>query len=218
VSSTRTVSRRTLWEEGRHPGRLVRTLTATVLLAVALVDTMVFGRLTLLFDIVFVGTCVAAALAVRPRDFFIVGVLPPLSMLVIVAILAALNRVAVAEPGDGLVQATVSGLAHRAGALVVGYTLTLAILALRQVAYRNAGTIRSGARRSGAVSRSRSASRAEASGSSRHVAPAPAAHPTMVSPARSTTTSGAPPSDSRPAGSSPMPVQRPAQERIRNAR
>jgi hypothetical protein len=146
VSSTHAAPRRTLWEEGRHPGRLVRTLTATVLLAVALADTLVFDRLTLLFDITFVLTCVAAALAVRPRDFFIVGVLPPLSMLVIVAILAGTKRVAVADPGDGPVQATVSGLAHHAGALVVGYSLTLAILLLRQVAHRNAGTIRAGAR------------------------------------------------------------------------
>lgn len=146
VSSARTAPRRTLWEEGRHPGRLVRTLTATVLLAVALGDTVTFDRLTLLFDLAFVLTCVAAALAVRPRDFFMIGVLPPLSMLVIVAILATFERTAVAEPGDGLVQATVSGLAHHAGALVVGYALTLAILALRQVAARNAGTIRSGAR------------------------------------------------------------------------
>ena len=37
----------------------------------------------------------------------------------------------------------VSGLAHHAGSLVVGYALTLGILALRQVALRNAGAIRS---------------------------------------------------------------------------
>lgn len=125
----------------------MRTIAATVLLAVALVDTAVFDRLTVAFDVAFVLTCVAAALAVRPRDFFVVGVLPPLSMLVIVLVLALFDRAAVAEPTDGLAQATVSGLAHHAGALVVGYTLTLAVLALRQVAYRNAGTIRSGARR-----------------------------------------------------------------------
>ncbi len=124
----------------------MRTIAAAVLLAVAFVDTAVFDRLTVAFDVAFVLTCVAAALAVRPRDFFVVGVLPPLSMLVIVLVLALFDRVAVAEPTDGLVQATVSGLAHHAGALVVGYTLTLAVLALRQVAYRNAGTIRSGAR------------------------------------------------------------------------
>jgi len=145
VSSTRTAPRKTLWEEGRHSGRLVRTVTATILLAVALVDTVAFDRLTVLFDITFVAVCVGAALAVRPRDFFVVGVLPPLSMLVIVAILAAFERSAVADAGDGVAQATVSGLAHHASALVVGYTLTLGILALRQVAARNAGVIRSGA-------------------------------------------------------------------------
>ena len=37
-----------------------------------------------------------------------------------------------ADPGDGFLQAVVSGLAHHAGSLVVGYALTLAILALRQ--------------------------------------------------------------------------------------
>ena len=149
VSSTRTAPRKTLWEEGRHSGRLVRTVTATILLAVALVDTVAFDRLTVLFDMTFVAVCVGAALAVRPRDFFVVGVLPPLSMLVIVAILAAFERSAVAEPDDGVVQATVSGLAHHAGALVVGYTLTLGILALRLVAARNAGVIRSGAHPTG---------------------------------------------------------------------
>jgi len=146
VSSTRTARRQTLWEQGRTPGRLVRAVTATVLLAIALIDVVAFGRLTWLFDITFVVACVAAALAVRPRDFFTVGVLPPLAMLVIVAVLAAFERTAVAEPGDGFVQATVSGLAHHAGALVVGYGLTLGILALRQVAAKHAGTIRTGAR------------------------------------------------------------------------
>ena len=51
-------------------------------------------------------------------------------------------RDAVADPGDGIVQAPVSGLAHHAGALVLGYALALVVLALRQVALRNAGSIR----------------------------------------------------------------------------
>jgi hypothetical protein len=146
VSSTRTARRRTLWEEGRHPGRLIRTVTAAVLLVVALVEATALDRLGWIFDLTFVAVCVAAALLVRPRDFFVVGVLPPLSMLVIVAVLAAFDRTAVADPGDGFAQATVSGLAHHAGALVVGYLLTLGLLALRQVALKNAGAIRHGAR------------------------------------------------------------------------
>ena len=35
-----------------------------------------------------------------------------------------------------------SGLAHHSGALVVGYALTLCLLALRQVALSNAGVLR----------------------------------------------------------------------------
>ena len=114
---------------------------ALVLLVVVL-DLLVFSDVTAVFDVAFVLVCVAAALAVRPQDFFVIGVLPPLLMAGTVAVLALLTRGSVADPGDGFLQAVVSGLAHHAGSLVVGYALTLAILALRQVALRNAGTIR----------------------------------------------------------------------------
>ena len=103
----------------------------------------------MLSDVGFVLVCAAAALAVRPREFFVVGVLPPLLMAGVVALLALLARDAVAEPTDGLGQALVTGLAHHASALIVGYGLTLALLALRQVALRNAGVIRAG--RSGSL-------------------------------------------------------------------
>jgi hypothetical protein len=118
---------------------------------VVLLDLRVFDSLTLLFDIAFVVVCTAAALAVRPRDFFLVGVLPPLLMAATIAVVALMSRAAIADPGDGLLQTLVSGLAHHAGALVTGYALTLAVLALRQVALRNAGKIR-------ALGRSRTAS------------------------------------------------------------
>jgi hypothetical protein len=93
--------------------------------------------------------CVAAALLVRPRDFFTVGVLPPLALTATVVTLALLDRAAVARADDSLVQAVVSGLAHRAQALALGYALALAILGLRQVALRNQGRIRP--RRDGSV-------------------------------------------------------------------
>ncbi len=136
--------RRTLWEEGRYPGRLVTRVAALVAVAVVVLDVLLTDDITWFFDVAFVVICVASALAVRPRDFFSVGVFPPLLMAVTVAVLAVLARGWVADPSDGLVQALVSGLAHHAGALVVGYGLTLAVLALRQVAARNAGSIRAG--------------------------------------------------------------------------
>jgi hypothetical protein len=111
-------------------------------LLVVLVDLLVFRELTLLFDVAFVLVCVAAALAVRPKDFFVIGVFPPLLMLGTVVVLAVIWRGTVADRSDGLLQAVVSGLAHHSGSLVVGYVLTLVLLALRQVARRNAGTIR----------------------------------------------------------------------------
>jgi hypothetical protein len=140
--STSAPHRRTLWEEGRRPARLVALAAGLLVAAAVLLDLAVFDNLTVAFDIVFVLVCVGAALAVRPRDFFGVGVLPPLLMAATVAALAVWSRGAVADPTDGLVQSLVSGLAHHAGALVTGYALTLVVLALRQVAMRNAGTIR----------------------------------------------------------------------------
>ena len=97
----------------------------------------------MLFDVTFVLVSVVAALAVRPKDFFVIGVFPPLLMLGTVVLVALTFRGIVADKGDGFLQAVVSGLAHHAGSLVAGYALTLGILALRQVALRNAGAIRS---------------------------------------------------------------------------
>lgn len=136
-------NRRTLWEEGRQPGRQVVTLAVLASVVVVALDLLMTSRLSLFFDLTFVVLCVAAALSVRPRDFFLVGVFPPLLMLGTVIVLALTARSAVAEEVDGLVQAVVSGLAHHAGSLVAGYSLTLGILALRQLAMRNAGRIRS---------------------------------------------------------------------------
>lgn len=135
-------SRRTLWTEGRHLGRLVTVAAAAAIVLSAAVELTWHRHLGVLFDVLFVLTCVAAALAVRPADFFVAGVLPPLLMLGTVTVLAVTARGLVADSRDGLVQAVVSGLAHRAGALVVGYLLTLGVLALRQVALRNQGALR----------------------------------------------------------------------------
>jgi len=111
-----------------------RTTRLAVLACVLLVgaDLVVTGRIDLVFDVGFVAVCVAAALAVRPRDFFTIGVLPPILLLVICALLSLVRRPAVADPGDGLVQGLITGLAHHAGALSAGYALSLGLLAMRQ--------------------------------------------------------------------------------------
>jgi hypothetical protein len=142
VVSTLAPHHRTLWEEGRRPGLLVAPAAGLVVLVAVLLDLQLSQDLGLVFDIAFVLVCIAAALAVRPRDFFVIGVFPPLLMAATVGVLAVVSRASVADPADGFLQSLVSGLAHHAGALVAGYALTLTVLALRQVAMRNAGTIR----------------------------------------------------------------------------
>jgi hypothetical protein len=114
----------------------VAALAGAAVLLVAALNLTLTGRLSLFFDLCFVVVCLVAALAVRPRDFFLVGVLPPLLMLLSVTVVAAVDRAAVADEVDSLIQAVVSGLAHHAGALLAGYAAALVILALRQVALR----------------------------------------------------------------------------------
>ena len=122
---------RTLWEEGREPGRQVVALGIALALTAVAVDMLLVGRLTLLFDLVFVVSCVALALAVRPTDFFVVGVLPPLIMMGVFVLVGLVRPDVIAHPDDGVVQAVVSGLSHHSGALVVGYLLCLTCLAVR---------------------------------------------------------------------------------------
>ncbi len=112
--------------------REVVSLSAAVLLTAALVDLAISDRLGLLYDLAFVTVCVGAALAVRPDDFFTVGTLPPLAMAGVVLLLALAQPAAIAEPQDGIVQATMSGLSGHGIALLTGYAACLAVLGVRR--------------------------------------------------------------------------------------
>lgn len=129
-----TSASRTLWQEGNEPGYEVAALAVALLLTATTVDLLLAERLGLLFDLVFVTVCAASALRVRPADFFTVGVLPPLAMLVTVTLLAIAEPGSIAHEQDGVVQATVSGLSGHAIALVIGYLVCLAVLAVRNQA------------------------------------------------------------------------------------
>ena len=126
------VSAPTLWEEGQLSGNRVTRLAVLLGLVLAGLDVAISQGLTLVFDIGFVLVCLAAALGVHPRDFFRVGVLPPLLLLGLVTLLAVVHRDWVAGATDSLVQAVVSGLAHRATSLMTAYVVTLGVLAMRQ--------------------------------------------------------------------------------------
>lgn len=123
---------RTLWEEGREPGRQVVALGLAVALTAIVVDQLVVGRVSLFFDLCFIVLCVGLALAVRPTDFFTVGVLPPMLMVAVFALLGLTRPGMIAHPDDGVIQAVLSGLSRHSGALVLGYALCLACLAVRQ--------------------------------------------------------------------------------------
>jgi hypothetical protein len=123
---------RTLWEQGREPGRQVVALGAALALTAVVIDVALVGRVSIFFDLCFVTMCVGLALAVRPPDFFTVGVLPPLIMVGVFTLLGLTRPAVIADPGDGVVQAVVSGLSHHSGALVAGYLLCLGCLAMRR--------------------------------------------------------------------------------------
>ena len=130
---------RTLWEEGREPGRQVIALGMALALTIVVIDVALVGRISLFFDLAFVAMCLALAIVVRPTDFFVVGVLPPLIMVGVFTLLGLSHPGVIAQPEDGVVQAVVSGLSHHSGALVVGYVLCLGVLAVRQKVGVDAG-------------------------------------------------------------------------------
>jgi len=111
--------------------RVVRLAVLAGLLVLAF-DILVDGHPTAIFALGFVVICVGAALAVRPRDFFVVGVLPPLLLLALMLVPAVAHPAWVGHSDDGVLQALVSGLAHAPTGLLAAYLLTLGILGMRQ--------------------------------------------------------------------------------------
>jgi hypothetical protein len=131
VSGTRAQSG-SLWTDGVEPGRQAVALGVAVALTVVVINLALVGELSLFFDLCFVVLCLGLAVVVWPDDFFAVGVLPPLIMVAIFTLLGAVAPDTVADAGDGVPQAVLSGLAHHSTALVAGYVLCLGTLALRR--------------------------------------------------------------------------------------
>lgn len=121
-----------LLRDGHTRGSEVAALASALTLTVATVEISVAGHLGLFFDACFVAICLVSALLVRRRDFFTVGVLPPLLMLGAMVIVALNGPDVIAAPQDSKVQAVISGLAHHSGALFAGYAGCLLTLLTRQ--------------------------------------------------------------------------------------
>ena len=111
-------------------------LATAAVFVVLVADQVSTGGVSWVFDVSFVLICVVAALAVRPSDMFVVGLLPPLLMLASMVAVAFADRAAVARETDGAVQAVVSGLAHHATALAAGYAAALLTLGIRHAGTR----------------------------------------------------------------------------------
>jgi hypothetical protein len=117
---------------GDTSGSEVVALCSALVLTAATVEITLVGHLRLFFDLCFVLICLAAAVMVRSRDFFSVGVLPPLLMFGTMVIVALNGPKVIATSHDGLIQAVVTGLAHHSLGLFSGYAVCLAVLLARQ--------------------------------------------------------------------------------------
>ena len=117
---------------GDTSGSEVVALCSALVLTSATIEITLVGHLRLFFDLCFVLICLAAAILVRPRDFFTVGVLPPLLMFGTMVIVAFNGPKVIARAQDGVVQAVISGLAHHSMALFAGYAVCLGMLLARQ--------------------------------------------------------------------------------------
>lgn len=117
------------------PGRGVILSAALATAAAAVLDLALVGRLSFFFDVSFVVICLAAAMAVRPRDLFTAAVLPPL------AYAGAIGGVALIWPDAIVADRSLSttfltGLAAHAVGLVGGYAAALLTVAARAYARR----------------------------------------------------------------------------------
>jgi hypothetical protein len=122
---------RPLWVRGHDPAHAVAALGLAVALTLVVVESALRDSLGLVFDLGFVGLSVLMAMLVRPGDFVVTGLLPPVVMIAVFALLGLTSPGVVAHPEDGVVQATVSGLGHHSAALFAGYASCLATLAYR---------------------------------------------------------------------------------------
>ena len=124
-----------IWD-GHSRGSEVVALSTALTLTAATVEITLVGSLGVFFDLCFVATCLTAALMVRPREFFTVGVLPPLLMLGTMVLVALNGTQVIASRHDSVVPAVITGLAHPRVALIIGYAVCRGTRALRRRAAR----------------------------------------------------------------------------------
>lgn len=118
------------------------TARGIVLVAVVLASSTAWleiaatGRLGWFFDTMFVLVSTTNALAASREALYAPMVVPPLALLAVLLVVAAVDPSAIDEPGTppdaSLVQMVVVALAHHAIALVVAFGLTLSAVMWRR--------------------------------------------------------------------------------------
>lgn len=99
--------------------------------AVVAYDLTLTERLSMFFDLSFVLVGLCAALLVRHQGLFAAGVLPPLLMGAVVAVLAAVSPATLTASHLAFVSTWLTGLAHHAAALATTHVVVLTVVGLR---------------------------------------------------------------------------------------
>jgi hypothetical protein len=117
------------------PGRGVCMLSLVAVGVCAGLDLALTSAITMFFDLCFVTVCLVASMAVRRRDLFTTGVLPPLLFAAVMGIVAVSSPETFVQVG-GAFKAFMTGLAVHAPALVAGYAVALISVGSRVSASR----------------------------------------------------------------------------------
>jgi hypothetical protein len=115
----------------RRPATWVVGTAVLTTAAVVAFDVALTGRLSMFFDLCFILVGLCAALVVRREGLFAVGVLPPLLLGAVVAVLAIALPATLTDSQLAFVSTWLTGLAHHGGALGSAHAVVLAILGLR---------------------------------------------------------------------------------------
>ncbi len=115
--------------------RGVIALGGSLLAACTALQVWLSEHLGLFFGLCFVLASLTTALLVRLDGFFAVGVLPPVLMLLVLAVVALVSPGDISSPGldddAGFAQRIIAGVVAQVAALVVGHVTVLAVIAAR---------------------------------------------------------------------------------------
>ena len=100
-------------------------------LALAAVDLLLSGRLTMFFDLGFITLCLGLGRLPGKEASYVVAFAPPLVLTLAFAALGLIDAGAVGHADDGTFAAVIAGLTGHAAALGIGYALCLGGLGAR---------------------------------------------------------------------------------------